>query len=69
LDLDDCFKIILWYGQTDVPISGGVGLGASAQYGFEIGCVSWFSEGNAAAAAHERYGLDCFVPDAHFASE
>jgi len=26
--------------------------------------VSWFSEGNA-AAAHERYGLDCFVVDAH----
>ena len=30
--------------------------------------VSWFSEGNA-AAAHERYGLDCFVLDAHFATE
>jgi len=30
--------------------------------------VSWFSEGNA-AAAHERYWLDCFVPGAHFAAE
>jgi len=30
--------------------------------------VSWFSEGNA-AVAHERYGLDCFVLDAHFATE
>jgi len=30
--------------------------------------VSWFSEGNA-AAAHERYGLDCFVLDAHFTTE
>lgn len=30
--------------------------------------VSWFSECNA-AVAHERYGLDCFVLDAHFATE
>ena len=30
--------------------------------------VFWFSEGNA-AAAHERYGLDCFVLGAHFAAE
>lgn len=30
--------------------------------------VSWFSEGSA-AVAHERYGLDCFVLDAHFAAE
>jgi hypothetical protein len=28
--------------------------------------VSWFSEGSA-EASHERYGLDCFVLDAHFA--
>jgi len=27
--------------------------------------VSWFSEGSAAVA--QRYGLDCFVLDAHFA--
>lgn len=30
--------------------------------------VSWFSEGSA-AVAHERYGLDCFVLDAHFSTE
>ena len=30
--------------------------------------VSWFSEGSA-EASHERYGLDCFVLDAHFATE
>ena len=30
--------------------------------------ISWFSEGNA-AVAHERYGLDYFVLDAHFAAE
>jgi len=30
--------------------------------------VSWFSEGNA-EANHERYGLDCFVRDSHFATE
>lgn len=30
--------------------------------------VSWFSEGNS-VVAHERYGLDCFVLDAHFAAE
>lgn len=30
--------------------------------------ASWFSEGNA-TAAHERYWLDCFVLDAHFATE
>jgi len=30
--------------------------------------VSWFSEGNA-EANHERYGLDCFVLDSHFATE
>ena len=30
--------------------------------------VSWFSEGNS-VLAHERYGLDCFVLDAHFAAE
>jgi hypothetical protein len=30
--------------------------------------ISWFSEGNA-AVAHEWYGLDCFVLDAHFAAE
>lgn len=29
--------------------------------------VSWFSEGSA-EASHERYGLDCFVLDAHFAT-
>jgi hypothetical protein len=30
--------------------------------------VSWFSEQNA-EAKHERYGLDFFVLDAHFATE
>lgn len=30
--------------------------------------VSWFSEENA-QANHERYGLDCFVLDAHFVTE
>jgi hypothetical protein len=30
--------------------------------------VSWFSEQNA-EANHERYGLDCFVLDAHLATE
>ena len=30
--------------------------------------VSWFSEQNA-EANHERYGLDCFVLDAHFVTE
>jgi hypothetical protein len=30
--------------------------------------ISRFSEGNA-AVAHERYGLDCFVLDANFATE
>ena len=30
--------------------------------------VSWFSEGSA-EASHERYGLDCFVLNAHFATE
>lgn len=30
--------------------------------------VSWFSEAKA-EAKHERYGLDCFVLDSHFATE
>jgi len=30
--------------------------------------VSWFSQGTA-AVARERYGLDCFVLESHFATQ
>ena len=60
---NDCYKTLLWPGEPDVPICGGVGLGAAAEYDIEIGCfvvlggLGGYALENGSRVNHEKHEL------------
>ena len=66
---NDYHKTVLRVGEPDVPICGGVGFGACAEYGAEIRCFVLFDMQPATRHPLQQYAADCFVRDSHFAAE
>jgi len=62
-------KLFCGLGNQMFQYAGGVSLGASAQYGSEIGCFVLFNMQLATRHFLQQYAADCFVLDAHFAAE